>query len=379
MSQFTSYDTAIIGGGLAGLCLSVQLAKKGYKVILFEKETYPFHKVCGEYISMESWPFLQSLGVPLAEMELPKIKNLMVTAPDGNILTAVLPLGGFGISRYKLDALLKDLAVQNGVLVKEQCKVSDVTFASNRFIIETNTGSYESMVCCGCYGKKANLDVKWKRAFTLNNARRLNQFTGIKYHIETNFPGDCIALHNFKNGYCGISKIEENRYCLCYLTQTGNLKDSNQSIEKMEEQILGVNPHLKELFNNSKKINSTPVSISQVSFLRKTQIENHVLLLGDAAGLIAPLCGNGMSIAMHTSKIAAGFIDQFLQQQLSRTQMESAFVKQWHLHFAKRLWYGRIIQLFFGKNQVTNLFIKMMKKMPSLTNWLITQTHGKTF
>ncbi len=63
MDDETLYDAAIIGGGLAGLALSIQLAKKGYKTILFEKEQYPFHKVCGEYISMESWPFLESLGL----------------------------------------------------------------------------------------------------------------------------------------------------------------------------------------------------------------------------------------------------------------------------------------------------------------------------
>ncbi|HZG25248.1 MAG TPA: FAD-dependent oxidoreductase, partial [Chitinophagaceae bacterium] len=47
-----SYDVAIVGGGLAGLSLSIQMAKQGYSTILFEKEQYPFHRVCGEYISL---------------------------------------------------------------------------------------------------------------------------------------------------------------------------------------------------------------------------------------------------------------------------------------------------------------------------------------
>ena len=57
------FDVAIVGGGLAGLSLSILLAKAGYKVILFEKEKYPFHKVCGEYISLESWNFIERLGI----------------------------------------------------------------------------------------------------------------------------------------------------------------------------------------------------------------------------------------------------------------------------------------------------------------------------
>ena len=64
------YDVAIVGGGLAGLTLSIQCADAGYKTILFEKEQYPFHKVCGEYISYESWDFLQDLGVDLDAMNV---------------------------------------------------------------------------------------------------------------------------------------------------------------------------------------------------------------------------------------------------------------------------------------------------------------------
>ena len=48
------YDVAIIGGGLAGLSSAIELRLAGYDVILFEQEKYPFHKVCGEYVSLES-------------------------------------------------------------------------------------------------------------------------------------------------------------------------------------------------------------------------------------------------------------------------------------------------------------------------------------
>ena len=80
------YDVAIIGGGLGGLSLAIQLARKNFSVILFEKEKYPFHKVCGEYISLESWDFLVSLGLELDKMNLPIIKKLVVTSPNGKKL-----------------------------------------------------------------------------------------------------------------------------------------------------------------------------------------------------------------------------------------------------------------------------------------------------
>ncbi|HAC24725.1 MAG TPA: FAD-dependent oxidoreductase, partial [Cytophagales bacterium] len=53
----------IVGGGLGGLLAALQLAKQGIPVTLFERKQYPFHRVCGEYISNETVPFLRSLGV----------------------------------------------------------------------------------------------------------------------------------------------------------------------------------------------------------------------------------------------------------------------------------------------------------------------------
>jgi len=99
MNENKQYDVAIAGGGLAGLALSIQCAQAGYRTVLFEKEKYPFHKVCGEYISFESWNFLEELGVPLSQMNLPVIRRVLVTAPNGKKLVKSLPLGGFGISR----------------------------------------------------------------------------------------------------------------------------------------------------------------------------------------------------------------------------------------------------------------------------------------
>ena len=110
-----SVDVAIVGGGLAGLATSIELARKGYSVVVLEKEQYPFHKVCGEYVSMESWNYLKSLGLKLDHLQLPRIDTLQLTAPNGTELITPLQLGGFGVSRYILDQLLAKEAIGNGV------------------------------------------------------------------------------------------------------------------------------------------------------------------------------------------------------------------------------------------------------------------------
>ena len=379
MIENNTYDVALIGGGLAGLNLSIQLARKGHSVVLFEKETYPFHKVCGEYISMESWDFLtKEIGVDLKEHEVAFINKLWITSPEGESLKSDLDLGGFGISRYKLDFLLKNIALEAGVSVIENCKAEEVHFQNDIFNIKTTRGSFKAMVCCGSWGKRSNFDVKWKRSFTEKTSYRLNNYVGIKYHVKMDFEEDVIALHNFKDGYCGMSKIEDDKYCVCYLTKASNIKKAG-SIKKAEEKILYLNPHLKKVFESMEHCYDAPLSISQISFSKKNAVENNVLMIGDAAGMITPLCGNGMSMAMHGSKLAATQISAFLYNNISRKDMERNYIKNWKNNFETRVATGKLVQYFFGRSSATNMLVKFMNKSRYLTDKLVHLTHGKSF
>ena len=375
----TVTNVAIVGGGLAGLSLSIQLAKKGYSVVLFEKETYPFHKVCGEYISMESWDFIQSLGVDLDKLNVSHISQLEVSAPNGNLIQHTLPLGGFGISRYLLDNTLAQIAQSNGVIIKKNTKVTDIVFANDVFDIHAEGNIYKAKIVCGSFGKRSNLDVKWKRPFALAAKSNSNNYVGIKYHVMADLPADTISLHNFQDGYCGISKIEDGKYCLCYLTTASNLKKSKGNIKLMEQNILSKNPHLKNLFSSVEILCDAPLTISQISFDKKSQVDDHILMIGDAAGMITPLCGNGMSMALHASKLAFEQVNAFLQNDISREKMEQRYLEQWNHHFSKRLKAGRIIQKLFGNKTITNIFITTLKPFPKFVNYLIKQTHGQAF
>lgn len=379
MPDDITYDLAIVGGGLAGLALSIQIAKEGSRVILFEKEQYPFHRVCGEYISLESWDFLQRLGVDLESLNISHIKRLCVSAMNGNLFEQELPLGGFGISRYKLDHTLVQIAKQRGVMLYEQTRVNDIQFSEGSFSIESSKGNFKARVATGCYGKRSNLDIKWKRPFIVAKKNKLNNYIGIKYHIRHNFPNDLIVLHNFKKGYCGISKVEDDQYCLCYLTTADNLQNSENDIKKMEQTVLSANPHLKKIFDECKMVREEPVIISQISFDKKELIEDHTLMIGDAAGMITPLCGNGMSMALHASKIAAEQIQKFLNGTISRELMEQNYSSEWKENFESRLRTGRMLQRLFNNAWLTTLMIRIGGSFPGLIRTLVRKTHGRPF
>lgn len=371
------YQVALIGGGLAGLSLSISLARKGYRVLVVEKETYPFHRVCGEYISMESHPYLERLGLQLKG--LPRIRQLVVSAPDGYRLTHPLEPGGFGISRFTLDALLAEKARESGVTLLTGVKVTGAHFTGEAFELQTAAGSMEAAVAIGSFGKRSNLDVQMQRPFVQRGVRKLDNYIAVKYHIRTDLPADQIALHNFRDGYCGVSAVENGLYCLCYLTTAANLENGGGSIKTLEENVLYRNPHLKALFTGADFVWERPQTIAQVSFAAKAAVERHLLMTGDAAGLISPLCGNGMSMAFRSGLLAEEALVPFLDGRYDRAEMEDRYRKAWSVQFSTRLRAGRIIQSMFGKPWTTKLLLKVLSPFPILTGEIIRKTHGNAF
>ena len=370
-----TYQCAIVGGGLAGLCLAIQLADKGISVVLFEKNKYPFHKVCGEYISMESWNFLTELGLSLANLNLPKINELGISSENGFMLNTELPLGGFGISRYSLDNYLYELAKKKDVTILDNCKVFDVKEIDNLYQINTSLGNYTAEIVCGTYGKYTPTFVKNEE---IQRKNQLN-YIGVKYHIKTKLNANRIELHNFKDGYCGVSKVDNDSYCLCYLSSSKNLQDCNNEIKKMEETILYKNPFLKKYFTESEFLFDTPIVISNVTFQKKDTYKNSFFLAGDAAGSITPLCGNGMSMAMRASKLLANLLDDYFKKSTSKEELIKQYSLIWNKNFNTRIKTGYYLQYLFGKKYITHFTLKILDKLPSLTQKIISLTHGKSF
>lgn len=373
------YDVVLAGGGLAGLSLAIQLANEGYRVIVLEKDQYPRHRVCGEYISMESWNFLKGLGINLEELKVPVIRQLELSGVDGRSLQLPLPLGGFGISRYTLDHSLAMIAREQGVTVLENAKVNGMSFSNGEFRVETADQTYSSKIACGSFGKRSNLDLRWKRPFAVSEKNKLNNFIGIKYYMQLNFPHDTIALHNFPGGYCGIVQVENGLFNVCYLTTAARLRQFGGNIESMEINALSRNPHLCNIFLKGQKFDSHPLTISQVSFDKKSLVEDHVLMIGDAAGMITPLCGNGMSMALHASKLAAGQISLYLKGSISRKEMEEGYSRAWQRVFGNRLKMGRRIQRLMSHQWMTDLLLATGRIFPGLIRWMIRKTHGQPF
>lgn len=364
----------IIGGGLSGLVAAIHLSQKNLPVTLFEKDTYPNHKVCGEYVSQEIVPYFNQLGINLSDIHPAYIDELLFSDTSGNIVNTKLPLGGLGISRYALDEFLYKKAIETGVQFIHDL-VIDINYAEDEFeLITNNKGSFQFEMVLGAYGKRSLLDKKLDRQFI----DKKSGWLAVKGHYKkVDFPDNLVMLHNFEGGYCGLSKTETGTINVCYLASYNSFKKYKDPT-LFKNKVLMQNPHLKNFFQNATPLFEKDLSIAQISFEKKTSIQDHILMLGDAAGLIHPLSGNGMAMAIHSAKIASEAILNYCSDsEISREDMEKEYQKKWKEQFSSRLQMGNILQKILLNPNLSKFVQRIISSFPFLLPKIISRTHGK--
>jgi flavin-dependent dehydrogenase len=368
------YQVIIVGGGLAGLTASLHLRHLGLEVLVFEKQGYPHHKVCGEYVSKEVVPYLASLGICLDSPPSPQIDTLLFSDLRGKSIYVKLPLGGIGISRFDFDALLYQKAREEGVHFIFG-NVRELRYEQDRFCVIDDTGNqYRSPVAIGAYGKRSHLDKGLHRGFV----NKRSAWLAVKAHYaHSGFPEQQVALHSFEGGYAGLSKVGTGAVNFCYLASYKSFKRAGD-VAGFNERVVSANPHLASFLEEAEPLFKEPLSIAQISFERKSAVEDHLIMCGDSAGLIHPLCGNGMAMAIHSAKLAAEHIGRFLlQRDYGRNQMERDYRTCWQGAFQRRLWMGRRLQSLLLNPLAARVAMGTVARSPGLLQHMISRTHGK--
>ena len=365
------FDVVIIGGGLAGLTCALHLSKHNIAVLLIEKNSFPHHKVCGEYVSNEVLSYLNSLEIdPFSEGAV-SISKLKISNYNNKEIETKLPLGGFGMSRYHFDNLLFNK-------IKEKCNVvfktvESISFQSEIFTVTTQDNiEYKAKYVVGAHGKRSNIDKKLNRKFS----KQQSPWLAVKAHYDYEFPLDTVALHTFKGGYCGLSKTETEAVNACYLTTYSSFK-KYKGIEDFQKNNLSKNPNLKQFFSEAIPLFDSPITIGQISFQPKNPVENHIFMIGDSAGLIHPLCGNGMAMAIHSAKLFSEvFLKHHKDNKINRNTLEKEYEKQWNKTFSNRLSTGRYVQKLLMNETTANISFSLLNKFPGMLNAIIKKTHG---
>ncbi|MFZ9700267.1 MAG: NAD(P)/FAD-dependent oxidoreductase [Flavobacteriales bacterium] len=365
-------DVIIAGGGIAGLVLATALQKEGLSVLVLEAGTYPRHKVCGEFISTEVLPYLHSLQLPIDELSPVRISRFQLSSTGNRSLQTNLDMQALGISRFALDDFLKNKAESAGVHVVEETEI--VAHRSDGLLeiaIDREGNEYGAPWYISAHGKRSRMDTFFERKFLADD----DLYSGIKMHFEGDWSADLVALHNFKGGYAGISAVENKRINLCYLVKTSTLKELG-GLLPFQEQVMRKNKALDAFFSSHTPVFDRPLAISGIRFGKKEAVAGTVAFLGDATGLVAPLFGNGMALAVRTAHAMHGAMREVHFNPDRKSEALQLYAKQWKHDIQGRLALSRSIQGLFGRPGISDLALMGARLMPLALHSILAKSHN---
>jgi len=326
--------------------------------------------MCGEYLSAEVKDLLHSKNIKLDQLTAAKITEFQISLENGKRITSKLPLGGFGISRYHLDFELYQKASNHCEVLHDRVLELESTDSHQKVTTSNRTFTCKQVIVAT--GKRSILDKNLKREFIITKS----EWLAVKMHYSYKMPNHLVELHNFNGGYAGLSQIENGAVNLCYLTSFKSFKRF-KDIDNFQKEVLSKNPNLNKFFQEAKPLWEKPITISQISFGIKDIKDTNYLFVGDSAGLIHPLCGNGMAMAIHSAHLASQQVKVFLEGKQDRPTMIKSYGKHWNKQFKSRMRYGNWMQQILIHKKRTRIMYALLSKLPFLLPLIIKKTHGK--
>lgn len=319
-------DVAIIGAGPAGSTLASLLAGRGVRVALYDRDAFPRDKLCGEFLSYDALPILDPLGVvdAIDRAGAPRIERCRI-AGSRRTYELAFPRPARGVSRLLLDDLLLRTAVARGTIRRDGVTVSSLDELSARIIV-------------GAWGRWGRFDQQLQRGFVRDHAHR--NF-GFKRHYRGTHDEGVIELHSFRRGYLGVNAIEGGLTNICGLVHASRLSGHKGRWDAFVDAIRAEEPHLERLYSRQVPAQEAYLSSEPVIFRARSAVEGGVFMVGDASGVIDPLTGNGMAMAVQSALLAAPLLLRLLDQPSKRTEIEDEYRVAHRNFFASRIAWSR--------------------------------------
>ncbi len=301
------FDVAVVGGGVGGAACALQLARSGAAVVLFERETEPRHKVCGEFLSAEGLRTLAETGVDLDAIGASRIARFRLHGPRLSA-ESLLPAECRGLSRLRLDESLIAAAAAAGVQVVRGWTVRASERNADAFEIPAGNDRFfaKDLVCAT---GKADFGGTPRRE------GRDGNLVGFKFHLELapaaagELTGH-VELFAFAGGYAGLCAVEGAVANLCFLLDRALAKEVPKSADGLCAWISLRHRELRRRLFGAVPRFEHPVTIARVpyGFVRRRPLGARMYCIGDQAAVIPSLTGDGMTIALVTARQAARFI-----------------------------------------------------------------------
>lgn len=331
------FDVLIVGAGPAGLMASIRLAKMGVKVAVFEKETFPHIKTCGDLVTREGLGLLADIGLGTWMENYRRVDVLRFSAPDGSLLDVPVadpnkPARNRILPREFLDAKLAETAVAAGVTLFDGCRVQDARVTENGVLVTAQNDTFYGDFLMLADGSHAPITRKMGLLHDdadLMAARQYLLAPGVISNgpLEFHFQGSIIP------GYTWLFPEGNGQVNLGAGTYTRRVRRKEIDLFAVLEHFQRHDPVLAGRLKNAKPVGSMKAFPLRTHLGGTQTHSDRCMVLGDAAGLVSPFTGEGITSGMLSGALAANVLQKAFHAGNFQAEGVAEYTQTLHLRF----------------------------------------------
>jgi len=394
----------VLGAGIAGSAAAKALASHGWSTVLLDRQRFPRHKVCGEFLSPESQETLARLGLleTVQELSPSRITQTSLFLENGGVIRIPLPGAALGVSRYRLDSAFHQEASAAGATIREGATVLSVERLNGYYELTLRCGGELEVLCAraviaawggaGLAGVLADGRERSSERSTegprsnprgegVRHSPQAPSLVGVKMHYRgadsgafTSGQAASVELYFFRGGYAGINGVEDGKVNIAALLERGDIPSNHRSVPAMLEEAARRHPGLRERIAVLSPLPDTAAAVSPVRISMRPAAWSGIPLIGDAICRIPPLCGDGMSMALRSAELCTAYADRYLRGELSLGEWERDYKVAIAREFSRPLRWGRFAESLLSSALLSRALPVLARLAPRAARGMIQST-----
>ena len=363
----SDFDIAIAGGGPAGAAASIHAARNGARVLMVDASSFPRQKVCGEFVSAEARSLLAGLLTDSTALSGTQISRARLFVRGRPLQFAIDP-PALSIPRYDLDLALWRTAQAAGAKTMEKVTVQQVESisTSGAFALDTSAGRFTAKLIIDATGR-------WSKLRVQRRSPGRPRWLGIKAHFEllaasAPLPAPSTDLYFFPGGYCGVQPVAETTVNVCSMVRADTAKDF--------ESLFLRHGDLLERSRGWRQVSST-ITTSPLDFHEPTPVEDGILRAGDAAAFIDPFVGDGISLALHSGRLAAQSCLEALKSAGPVAEAAKDYAERYFATAMPAIRQAARLRTLLQLPLLMQLPLLQAMRLPGISRWVVSQTRAR--